>query len=43
MKRILSMAILGLFLAGCETFPEVEDQILNNASNACTQAETNSP
>lgn len=43
MKTIAMCLLTITIFAGCETFPEVEDQILNNASNACTQAETNSP
>ena len=40
MTRAAAILALCLALCGCETFRQVEGQIIGNASNACEQAET---
>ena len=43
MTRAAAILALCLALCGCETFRQVEDDILHNSSNACEQAEMTTP
>ena len=43
MTRAAAILALCLALCGCETFRQVESDIIGNASNACSQEETTTP